>query len=234
MIKLYFPLLYILSFFIFQNESYAQSDGLLKNGRSVRYTLFKGQWQRELESEENDFVQVCIAKALNSFQSVKIDGYQRSGRFSPDAEDILRNRKDDLNSVPYHLKGILSYKNDQQQEIFIEIDVNPAQLQISGSEIQSIQNENFTDLWEVKNYTKTTITGQKYQGSAYIFSIGNFTQKLTSKQLQIQGDLKSKSFLQTNHIVIKILAEKSIAQQILETLDKERLQKALLFDEYWP
>lgn len=234
MITQRFTLLFILSFIGFQSISYAQSDGLLKNGRSVRYTYFKGQWQRELESEEYDFVQICIAKAINSFHTVKIDGYLRSGRFTPEAEDILRNRKDDQSSIPYHLRGMISYKNEQGHEIFILIDVNPTQLQMSGSKVQSVQNENIQYLWKVDNYAINTFSGKKYEGAAYIFSIGNFTPKLTAQQLQIQGDFKSKSFLQTNHIVIRILAEENDAQQILETFDKERLEKALLFDEYWP
>ncbi len=215
---------------------YAQSqDGLLKNGRSVSYYSQKGQLQRELEPEENEFVQICIAKALNCFGEVKVNGYTRYNRYSLDAEDLLRNRKDDQNGIPFHLQGIIGYSNAGNSKIYIQVDVNPVEIKATSSApITTNTIKNISEYWKLENYSTTTISGEKYQGPAFIIATGNFTPSVVSNTLSIKGNFLSKSFLQTNHIVIRILAPEEQALQIIETMDNRRLQDALKYAEKWP
>lgn len=230
--RIVFSLLIILSV---KNISAQSQDGLLKNGRSVSYYSQKGQWQRELEPEENEFTQICIAKALNCFGTVKINGYSRYSRYSPDVEDIIRDRKDDQNGIPFHLKGTTSYSNAENSKIHVQIDVNPVEIKATSSSPITINaTENSPEYWKIENYSTTTTSGEKYQGPAFFIAAGNFTPVVASNTLSIKGNFLSKSFLQTNHIVIRILAPEEQALEIMETMDIKRLNEALKYAEKWP
>lgn len=215
---------------------YAQSqDGLLKNGRSVSYYSQKGQWQRELEPEENEFVQICIAKALNCFGKVQVAGYTRYNRYSIDAEDLLRNRKDDQAGIPFNLQGTISFSNAENSRIHIQVDENPVEIKAtSSSPIRMNASENALEYWKLENYSTTTTSGEKYQGPAFIIAVGNFTPVIASNTLSVKGNFISKSFLQTNHIVIRILAPEEQALEIMKTMDQNRLNEALKYAEKWP
>lgn len=228
-----FVLLFIL--FFFPVITSAQSDGILKNGRSVRYFSQKGQWIRYIEPEESEYVQNCIAKVLNSFGTVKIENYVRTNRYSPDAEDITRNRTDDQNRIPFYLQGTLTYSFKSQPDIHIQLDVNPRQnIAKPTFQMQKFKNDFYSDCWKVENYTATTSSGKKYRGTAYFITVNNSSDTLKKSEVISKGTVKNVSFLQINQILIRILAPEKQALEIMASMNRSKLADTLKFYEKWP
>lgn len=213
----------------------AQSDGILKNGRSVRYYTQKGQWVRDIEPEESEYIQNCIAKVLNSFGTVKIENYVRTNRYSPDAEDITRNRTDDQNGTPFYLQGTLTYSSQNNPDIHIQLDVNPKENKVKTSlPTQKFKNEFFSDCWKVENYVTTTSSGRKYRGTAYFIAINNSNYMLKTNEMVSKEAISSKQFLRINHLLIRILAPEKQALEIMTSMNKNKLTDTLKFSEKWP
>lgn len=220
---------------IFPLLTSAQSDGILKNGRSVRYYSQKGQWIRDIEPEESEYIQNCIAKVLNSFGTVKIENYVRSNRYSPEAEDITRNRTDDQNGIPFYLQGTLTYSGQNKPDIHIQLDVNPKDNKIKSTlPVQKFKNEYFPDCWKVENYATTTSSGKKYYGTAYFISINNSSKTPEANEIVSKGTINSKNFLQINHLLIRILAPEKQALEIMTSMNRNKLSDTLKFSEKWP
>lgn len=231
----YQKLLFILFFISFHLQAQTQ-DGLLKNGRSVTYYSQKGQWLRELQEEENEYVQISYAKVINSLGTVKIDDYTRTSRYSIESEDIKRNKMDDIEKLPFFLPATLTYTStDSSEKVYIQIYINPRPTTInSASGFQKLDNPYFTDSWQTDNYTTTTTSGVKYQGPATFILLGDYSKSNTSQQIQVKGKHLNNYFLQVEHIIICILAPDAKAQEIISTINNDRLKSALTYDENWP
>lgn len=227
----------LFSFCIFSVFAKAQTmDGLLKNGRSVVYYHQKGQWVRALEAEENEFAQICYAKVLNSFNSVQIENMNRTGRYSIAAEDIYRNKTEDVSKLPIYLPATLVYTSTAgTQKVFIQIYINPPNSTIHSNKGFKISETNMEkELWQTSDYQTTTSNGDKYSGPAQFLILGNFTVENSTNMLKVKATKSGNSFLQTQNIIIGIFAPEKQAQEILSTMQYDRLLNSLNFDDNWP
>ncbi|HUH75301.1 MAG TPA: hypothetical protein VLZ75_12980 [Chitinophagales bacterium] len=231
----YSKLLFIV-FFISLNLNAQTQDGLLKNGRSVSYYNQKGQLLRELQDEENEYAQISYAKVINSFGTVKINDFTRTGRYSIDAEDLKRSKTDDVQKLPTYLPATLTYTStDGTDKIHIQLYINPKPTTInSANGFKKLDNLYFSDTWQTENYSTTTTSGVKYEGPATFILLGDYDATNITNQIQVKGKHLNNYFLQLEHIIICILAPDTQAQEILETMNHDRLKAALSYDESWP
>lgn len=231
----YQKLLFIL-FFISYNLQAQTQDGLLKNGRSVTYYTQKGQLMRELQGEENEYAQISYAKVINSFSTVKINDYTRTDRYSIEVEDLKRSKTDDAEKLPLFLPATLTYTSTSGTEkIYIQIYINPKATTINSAKgFLKFDNSFFNDSWQTEKYSTTTTSGVKYQGPATFLLLGDYTATNTSQQIQVKGKHLNNYFLQLENIIVCILAPNDKAQEVIATINHDRLNSALSYDESWP
>jgi hypothetical protein len=231
----YHKLLIILFFISFNLQAQTQ-DGILKNGRSVTYYSEKGQWLRDLQDEENEYVQISYAKVINSFSTVKMNDYTRSGRYSIESEDVKRNKIDDVGKLPFFLPATLTYTStDGSEKVYIQLYINPKPTSINSLKgFQKSENPNFSDTWKTDNYVTTTTSGVKYQGPATFILLGDYSATNTSQQIQVKGKHLNNYFLQVEHIIVCILGSEEKAQEVIATINSDKLKNALNYDEIWP
>ncbi len=228
-------LLFIILFISFNLQAQTK-DGLLKNGRSVTYYSQKGQLLRELQEEENEYAQITYAKVINSFGTVKINDFTRTGRLSILAEDLKRSKTEDAEKLPMYLPATLTYTStDGAQKAYIQIYINPKPTTINSSKgFEKLENQYFGDTWQTENYSTTTTTGVKYQGPATFILLGDYYATNITNQIQIKRKHLNNYFLQMEHIIVCILATDTQAQEIIETINHDRLNAAMNYDENWP
>lgn len=231
----YQKLLFILLIISYNLQAQTQ-DGLLKNGRSVTYYTQKGQLMRELQGEENEYAQISYAKVINSFSTVKINDYTRTDRYSIDVEDLKRSKTDDTEKLPLFLPATLTYTSTSGTEkIYIQIYINPKATTINSAKgILKFENSFFNDSWQTENYSTTTTSGVKYQGPATFLLLGDYTATNTSQQIQVKGKHLNNYFLQVENIIVCILAPNDKVQEVIATINHDRLNSALSYDESWP
>lgn len=221
------------SFILLSSALHAQSDGLLKNGRSVRYTSQKGVWVRALEPEEDEYIQLCVAKVMNSFPKEFSDSYKLIERYSFDTEDILRKRIDDQNKIPYHLKCKLTYQNKEKQKLYVQVDINPIVQSYPTQKVETIENETFGQLFKISEITWKMMNGEKLNGNFYVTFLGNMKSK-AQPSFQLQAQEMSKNFLQVHHIVLTVYGEDKAVTNLLNNIDIDRLKRAKQYSEKWP
>jgi hypothetical protein len=233
---MYYQKLLFILFFISYNLHAQTQDGLLKNGRSVTYYSLKGQWLRDLQGEENEYAQMSYAKVINSFGTVKIDDYTRTGRFSIDEEDLKRSKSEDAQKLPLYLPATLTYTStDGAEKVHIQIYINPKPTTINSSnEFSKLDNLNFSDTWQTDNYSTTTTSGVKYQGPATFILLGDYSATNTAQQIKVKGKHLNNYFLKVENIIVCILASEEKAQEVISTMNHDRLMSALSYDENWP
>lgn len=226
-------LIFLVSF-IFFNISFAQSDGLLKNGRSVRYHSEKGIWVRYLEPEEDEYVQLCLAKVLNCFPKKIQEEYELVTRWTLDTEDIVRKRTDDQKSIPFHLKGMLVYKNAEGNEITVQIDINPNRIAFPKSIAENLPSEHIEHLYKIDHIEWKAMNHKTYKGSIYLAHWGNI-KTILQPSFNLEMLYASKNFLQIHHLVVTAHGhDENAILSLFENINSTRLNTALQFSEKWP
>jgi|GEM_PF-5848765 len=222
----------------FHLEAQAQTDVVLKNGRNVVYHKQGSQYVRPLEPEENEFIQYSIARLLNSFNKVKISGYEQAQRLAPDIEDIYRNREDDKNGWPQPLRLGLTYTAPGSQEgsvINVAIDANSRGLDIpTGSNARETEVNGWENIWKIEQAT-LKFGSRSYTGPVYIIALGQFSQPtFTAGKWTLKGTFPQKGHLQTSNIFITIAAPEEQALDIIRSIQQQKLTDALQYRENWP
>jgi hypothetical protein len=237
---------------------FAQSsvDGLLRNGRSVTYFKVQGQYQRDLEPEENEYQQWAIAKTINIFKSVEVSSYNRVDRVLPDMEDILRSKEDDKAHLPVYFRSLLEFKpqlgtavydewiTDKEAgtagdrwKVFIVIDANVRDWKIQARSPFKVQShEGLDKIWFSESAQVKFPYGRgTYSGPVTVLSFGA-TSLLTksAESWTIKGQFPGAGMCSVSNVVVAICAAPERAKEILRTMDKAKVAEVLAFKERWP
>lgn len=250
------PLLLLLLFS--SSLVFAQSnvDGLLRNGRAVTYYKVQGQYQRDLEPEENEYQQWAMAKTINIFKPVEVSSYTRVDRVLPDMEDILRSREDDKASLPVHFRGLLEFRPQSgtaeydewmadkeagvavdEWKVFIVLDANVRDWKIQAqSPFNAQSHEGLERVWFSESAQVKLPYGRgNYSGPVTVLSFGaTSVLTKTADAWTIKGQFSGAGMCSVSNVVVAICAGPERALEIIGTMDKEKVSEVLAFKERWP
>jgi hypothetical protein len=248
----------MLFFFGFSIESEAQSttEAVLKNGRSVVYYYNKGVYRRELEPEENEYQQYAMAKVMNVFNKVNVEGYTHIERWSTDIEDISRTREDDKGYLPVPFKGLVAFQPNSDHpyyeawmngkaagsipdsiEVMISVEVNVRKYSMNIKKPFRKQTDSlYPSVWfSEQAEVKTPMKLYAYSGPVTVITLGNISTPIATPSLwSFSGTYPKPGFLSISNIVIRIAASPQKASQVIATLNHEKLKEALSFRQSWP
>jgi hypothetical protein len=248
----------ILMFLFSSSLIFAQSsvDGLLRNGRAVTYYKVQGQYQRDLEPEENEYQQWAMAKTINIFKTVEVAAYKRVDRVLPDMEDILRSREDDKANLPVHFRGLLEFRPQQGTEVydqwmadkeagtagdewkvFIVMDANVRDWKMQAQSPFKVQShEGLEKVWFSESAQVKFPYGRgNYSGPVTVLSFGA-TSVLTKAAdgWTVKGQFSGAGMCSVSNVVVAICAAPERAMEIIGTMDKAKVAEVLAFKERWP
>jgi hypothetical protein len=250
--------LFLFATIIIQSSLSAQNsaEAVLKNGRSVVYYKTNGVLQRELEPEENEYQQYAIAKVMNAFNTVSVPGYQRIERWSTDIEDISRTREDDKAFLPVNFRGLVIFQPTKEHpefeawdaarqfgnypdsfKLMIAVDVNVRNFSMNVLKPMKKQTDSlFTNVWFTdKAELKTPLKMYAYTGQITSIIAGNTSAPLsTATTWSLTGTYPKPGMLSISNIIIRIAGKPELAQQVIQSINRDKINECLSFREKWP
>jgi hypothetical protein len=250
--------LFILTSITLQASLIAQNtaEAVLKNGRSVVYYKTNGVMLRELEPEENEYQQYAMAKVMNVFNTVAVPGYQRAERWTTDIEDIGRTPEDDKAFLPVSFRGLVVFQPTKDHpgyelweaarqsgnfpdsfKLMIAVDVNVRNFSMNVLKPMKKQADSlFTNIWFTeKAELKTPLKMYSYYGPITCIIAGNTnTPVSTATSWSLTGSYPKPGMLSISNIVIRIAGKPELAQQVIQTINRNKINECLSFREKWP
>lgn len=240
----------------FESAAQSTTEAVLKNGRSVVYYYTNGVYRRELEPEENEYQQYAMAKVLNVFNKVNVEGYTRIERWSTDIEDVGRTREDDKGYLPVPFKGLVAFQPasghpnyeawmtgksagniPDDLEVMISVEVNVRKYSMNIKKPFKKQTDSlFQSVWfSEQAEVKMPLKLYSYNGPVTVIILGNISTPVSTPTLwSFAGTYPKPGFLSVSNIVIRIAASPERASQVIATLNHEKLKEALAFRQSWP
>lgn len=232
-----------LLFSCFQIQAQTSTEAVLKNGRAVKYYKSGTEFFRYMEPEENEYQQMAVAKVMNSFKNVSIQGYQRTDRVVPDPEDYVRSKTDDQLKRPPYFCGYFEFsptsanENPSASKIYIHVEANVASKKVTPIEPFQMKEDAvvgqyaFTPNAKLSSFYRSVA----YQGAIATFAVGDISlKKNASGSLDILGMKAPGGFLTVNNIYITICATPEEIAQIIESMNYAKLIETLSYKESWP